>query len=74
MTRNAVLLMALMLVAATAASTAAAFAEPKKEQSPRVDQVVAESVQQTSEALLLLRLKTARPYQPNRPTTTFSIK
>ena len=50
------IVMALILAVATAATTATAFAEPKKKHPP-ISQQVADSVHQSSQALLRLKVR-----------------
>ncbi len=62
------ILMALILVVATATT---AFAAPRKKHPP-ISQQIADSIHQTSQAIL--RLKVRRVNTPNQPPITFAAK
>ena len=67
------ILMALVLAVATAATTVTAFAEPKKK-GHQIPEQVADSIQATSQAILRLKVQQVRrvpdSYQP--PNITFA--
>ena len=60
-TRNMMLLMALVLAAATLATAAVGFAGPKKKKPLAVTGQVADSVQITSQRILRLKLRASVP-------------
>ena len=64
-------IMALILAVATVASAATAFAEPKKEQ--QVSKQVADQVHSASQAILRLKVRSAKPGGGNfQPPVTFA--